>query len=85
MEESDDKAHARELANLRLEISALASRMSAATLPDAIKGVRRTVKWSALGIAIALLANGVLHVWGSTKLEHLEQRVERLEQLTGKP
>lgn len=75
----DDKDRARDLANLRLEINALASRMEAASLPDALRSVKRTITWSAVGIAVALVLSGLLHLWGSTKVDRLEERVLRLE------
>lgn len=66
-------------ANLRLEMHALSQRINAASLPEALKSVKRAITWSALGIAVALVISGALHMWGSSRLERLEQRVEVLE------
>jgi hypothetical protein len=68
-----------DLANLRLEVSALSSKMNVASLPAQLKSVRRTIQWSAAGIAVALVLSGVLHTCGTAKIEKLEQRLDKLE------
>lgn len=81
MGEDDGKTRATELANLRLEVNALASKMDAVSLPDALRALRRTVMWAAIGVAAALVLDGLLHQWGTARLERLERRVEHLEHL----
>lgn len=70
---------ARDLANLRLEVSALASKINVASLPEQLRSVRRTIGWSAMGIAFALALSGILHSCGTSKVERLERRIEVLE------
>jgi hypothetical protein len=66
-------------ANLRLELNALESKINAASLPEALRSVRRTVAWGAILIAVALIVSSVIHTWGSSKVDRLERRVELLE------
>lgn len=75
---------ARDLANLRLEVNALASKIQAAALPDALAGMRRTVIWAAMAISAALIISGLFHIIGNSQVERLERRVDTLEKYNSK-
>lgn len=79
MSQEQPPDQARDLANLRLEVHALATKINAESLPDHLRGLRRTISWSAVVIAFALLMSGVMHMCGTSKIDKLEKRVEQLE------
>ena len=78
-ENDHSDSRARDLANLRLEVNALSTKIQAAALPDALAGMRRTVIWAAVGISVALVVSGLFHMLGNSRVERLERRVEQLE------
>lgn len=78
-EQDTGDGRARDLANLRLEVNALASKINAAALPEAIASMRKTIIWAAVAIAGALVVSGLMHLFGTSQLDKLEQRVEKLE------
>jgi hypothetical protein len=75
----DAEASARDIANLRIEVSTLADRVSGASLPQAISGIRRTVTVAAILVSAALLASSAIHAWSTREVRDLRNRVERLE------
>lgn len=68
-----------QIANLRLQIDALEKSAKTASLPDSISGMRRTVRWSAILVAAALIVSSVVHLVSNDHVQALEQRVEVLE------
>jgi len=82
--EQDTDPRARDLANLRLEVNALSSKINTADLPAALAGVRRTIIWAAVAIAVALIVSGLFHLIGNSRVEQLERRVEQLEKYRSK-
>jgi hypothetical protein len=75
----DVEASARDIANLRIEVSTLADRVSGASLPQAISGIRRTVTVAAILVSAALLASSAIHAWSTREVRDLRNRIERLE------
>ncbi len=76
-----EQSHKVELANLRLQVSALAEKISAESLPEQLKALRRTIFIASIGIAVALVLSGVMHMSGAPSNKDLERRIERLEKL----
>jgi len=74
-----EQSHKVELANLRLQLHALTEKISAESLSAQLTKLRRTILIASLGVAIALVLSGLLHVVGSSSTKDLERRVERLE------
>lgn len=70
---------AKQLADLRLQVNALEVVAKNGSLPDMLKQLKRTVKWSAFLVAAALIVSAVIHVWGDQRVKILEQRIEQLE------
>lgn len=68
-----------QIANLRLQMDALEKTTRAASLPDAVSAMRRAIKWSAVVIAIALVASSLVRLVTDQRVERLEKRVELLE------
>jgi hypothetical protein len=79
MAPSDVDPVVRSLANLRLQVSALETAAQQATMPEAMRQARRTVRGSALLVAVALVVSSVIRFWGDEHVRSLETRVERLE------
>jgi uncharacterized membrane protein len=79
MNEQTSAQLVKQLANLRLQVSALEDTARSGSLPGMLKQTRRTILWSAVLVAIALLGSSVIRVWSDTKARSLEQRVEQLE------
>lgn len=74
------EAGARDIANLRIEVNTLADRVSGASLPQAISGIRRTVTVAAILVSAALLASSATHAWSTRGgVRDLRNRIERLE------
>lgn len=70
---------AKQLADLRLQVNALEVVAKNGSLPEMLRQTRRTIFFSALLVAVALLASGFMHVWGDAQTRSLRQRVEQLE------
>lgn len=75
----DADARARDIANLRIEVSTLSDRVSGASLPQALAAVRRTVTMAAILVSAALLASSAIHAWSAREVRDLRYRVEHLE------
>lgn len=75
----DAEASARDVANLRIEVSTLANQVSEASLPVALSAMRRTVTVAAILVSAALLASSAIHAWSDREVTDLRRRVERLE------
>lgn len=80
----DAEARARDIANLRIEVSTLSGQVSGASLPTALAGVRRTVTVAAILVSAALLASSAIHAWSTREVRDLSRRVERLEARDGR-
>jgi len=70
---------ARGLANLRLQVDALETVAKSASLPETVAQARRTVRWSAILVALALVISSLIKLYGDTQARSLEKRVEQLE------
>lgn len=75
----DVEASARDIANLRIEVSTLSDQVSGASLPKALAAVRRTVTVAAVLVSAALLASSAIHAWSAREVRDLRHRIERLE------
>jgi hypothetical protein len=71
---------ARGLANLRLQVDALETVAKNASLPETVAQARRTVRWSAFVVALALVISSLIKFWGDERVRSLEKRIELLEQ-----
>ncbi len=69
----------RDIANLKLQLDALQKAAQAASLPEALAGMRATLKWSAIVIAVALVVSSVIRLFADTDTRDLRRRVEALE------
>lgn len=69
-----------QVVNLRLQLDALQKATQEASLPEAVTKMRNTVKWSAMGIAIALIVSSLVRMFEASEIKSLEKRIERLEQ-----
>jgi hypothetical protein len=70
---------ARGLANLRLQVDALETVAKNTSLPESVAQARKTVRWSAIVVAIALIASSLIKFWGDERVRSLEKRIELLE------
>lgn len=70
---------ARSIADLRLQVSALQSATKNGSLPDTIAQARKTVRWSAIIVALALIVSSLIKFWGDERVRSLEKRIEQLE------
>lgn len=77
MDDADPRA--RDIANLRIEVSTLTEQVSATSLPKALAAIRRTVTIAAVLVSIALLASSGIHACATREVRDLRLRVERLE------
>jgi len=75
----DVDAKARDIANLRIEVSTLSEQVSGTSLSKALSAVRRTVTTAAILVSAALLASSAIHACAIREVRDLRQRVERLE------
>lgn len=85
----DARARDAALANLRLEVSALAERMGTSTLPQAtaalsasLASFRRTVLWAAVMVSTTLVVCSSIRACSARDVTDLRLRVERLERQT---
>lgn len=69
----------RQVANLRLQLAALEETTKAASLPTAVSSLRKTVTWSAIVIALALVLSSLIRMWSDDRVHVLEKRIEQLE------
>jgi len=69
----------KQLADLRLQVSALEATAKSVSLPASVRQVRTTIRWSAILVAIALVVSSIIKVYGDRYVEALERRVEMLE------
>lgn len=70
---------AKQLADLRMQVSALEVVAKAGSLPEMLRQTRRTIFWSALAVAVALIVSSTLRFWDDSRARQLEQRIEQLE------
>ena len=70
---------ARGLADLRLQVNALEVVAKSASLPETIAQARKTVRWSAVIVAVALVVSSLIKLWGDERVRSLEKRIEVLE------
>lgn len=70
---------ARQLADLRLQVNAIETVSKGSSLPAMLKQTRRTITWSAVVIAIALVASSVIKLYGDARLRDLEDRIQAIE------
>lgn len=74
-----DDARARDIANLRIEVSTLSDRVNGASLPQTLAAIRRTVIIAAILVSVSLIASSAIHAWATREVRDLRSRVERLE------
>lgn len=67
------------LANLELQVNALQASTKDGSLPGMLKQTRRTIFWSAVLVAAALLGSSFVKAWSDSRTRSFEQRVEQLE------
>lgn len=76
-------AVALQIANLRIQVSTLEAAAKTGSLPEMLRQTRKTMVWSAVLVAIALLGSSVIRWWSDRaldqRLEVLEHRVETME------
>ena len=70
---------ARGLADLRLQVNALEVVAKSVSLPETIAQARKTVRWSAVVVAAALIVSSLIKFWGDERVRSLEKRIEQLE------
>jgi hypothetical protein len=75
----DVEPRARDIANLRIEVSTLSEQVSGASLPKALASIRCTVTMAAILVSVALLASSAIHACAAREVRDLRGRVERLE------
>lgn len=75
----------RDLANLRLQVEALAKLAQGTSLSEGIAQMRSTVRWSAFALAVAFVVSTVMRMPSNAGLSALRLRVERLEHFAEKP
>lgn len=75
----EGEARARDIANLRIEVSTLSDRISGTSLPQALAAMQRTVAVAAILVSVALLASAAIHAWSTREVRDLRHRIERLE------
>lgn len=69
----------RQLADLRMQVSALEVTAKASSLPEMLKQTRSTIRWSAVFLAFALIVSAVIRACNDPAVRSLEQRIEQLE------
>lgn len=75
----------KEVANLRLQLNALERAAKDVSLPEAVTRMRKTVKWSSIIIAVALVVSALISRIRDVKIRALEERIERLEKALPPP
>lgn len=68
-----------QIANLRLQMTALEASTKTASLPEAVAKVQHTIKWSAAIVAVALVASSLVRLVIDDRVAGLERRVIQLE------
>ena len=76
---------AKQLADLRLQVNAIEVVSKGSSLPGMLKQTRKTVTWSAIVIAGALIVSSIIKLYGDTRVEKLEDRIQMLEHGTKQP
>lgn len=76
---------AKQLADLRLQVNAIETVSKGSSLPEMLKQTRRTITWSAILIAIALIVSSAIKLYGDTHIKNLEDRIQALEHGTKGP
>ncbi len=79
MTEPDVPQIAKHLADLRLQVNALETAAKNASLPETLQQVRRTIWWTSVIIAAALLVSAGIRYWEDSRIRTLENRIEVLE------
>lgn len=69
----------RNLADLKLQVNALETVAKNASLPETVAQARKTVRWSAIIVAVALIVSSLIKFWGDERVRSLEKRIEQLE------
>lgn len=70
----------RQLADLRLQVNALEVTAKTGSLPETVNQARKTIRWSAALVAVALMISSVIRSCeGDRQIHQLERRIERLE------
>lgn len=75
----------RQVADLRLHINALEKAAKDGSLPEALTNMRKTVKWSSLVIAAALVMSALIRLAQDGEIRALEKRIEHLEKALPSP
>jgi len=75
----DDARIARQLADLRLQVSALEVSTKTHSLPDMLRQTRRTIWMTGILICAALVASLCVRTWQDHRIQALEDRVKLLE------
>lgn len=70
---------AKKLANVRLQVSALQEAAKDGSLPETLQQTRRTVLWSALLVAVALIASSTYKSCSDEREHAFEQRLSVFE------
>lgn len=79
MRDTEETRLVRELADLRMQVSALAVTAKNESLPSTVHAARSTVRWSALVIAVALVTSSLIKACADGRVTRLEDRIEKLE------
>jgi hypothetical protein len=82
MTDQDVSAVVRQLADLRLQVNALEVAAKNGSLPEMLKQTRRTILWSAVAVAIALIVSSTFRACSDSRVQALEHRIETLERGT---
>ena len=69
----------RGLADLKLQVNARETVAKNVSLPETIAQARRTVRWSAIIVALARVVSSLVRCYGDARAQSLEKRVELLE------
>jgi hypothetical protein len=75
----------RQIADLRMQVAALETTTKNASLPEMLKQTRRTIFWSALLVALALVISSMVRVCSDSKAKAFEERIQQLERASKKP
>lgn len=79
MTDQDVARVVQQLADLRLQVNALEVAAKNGTLPEMLKQTRRTITWSALVVAAALIVSSAFRACSDSRVSALERRIEALE------
>lgn len=75
----------RQLADLRMQVNALEVTAKNGSLPEMLKQTRRTIMWSAVLVAAALIISSTFRACSDHRVNALEHRIEALEHGTKGP